>query len=130
MKRIYILAFWLLALHASSQNNLEGKRDYIWKFGTSRNVFPAGFIDFNNNPPLNSPSTQKIDFSRTDASISDTTGNLLFFTNGMFVADRNGNIMPHGDSINYGYLYDYIIHSEPSYSLNVTRKHECTVFGN
>lgn len=37
-----------------------------------------------------------------NASISDTNGKLLFYTNGLKVADRLGRTMPRGDSLNLG----------------------------
>jgi hypothetical protein len=36
------------------------------------------------------------------ASISDFSGNLLFYTNGEKVWDKNNNVMPNGDSLNIG----------------------------
>ena len=38
----------------------------------------------------------------TNGVISDSSGNLLFNTNGIFVADSAGNQMPNGDSLNPG----------------------------
>lgn len=36
------------------------------------------------------------------AFIAGTEGNLLFYSNGCAVANRNHDVMPHGDSINRG----------------------------
>ena len=36
----------------------------------------------------------------TDANICDTSGDLLYFTNGCYIADRNGNLLENGDSLN------------------------------
>ena len=75
-------------------------RNSIWAFGDS-----AG-IDFsNNNNPL--PITTAIRSRGSCASISDTSGNLLFSTNsraGMLgnttlVWDKNNNLLQSGDSI-------------------------------
>jgi hypothetical protein len=42
----------------------------------------------------------KFDF--TNASISDSSGYLLFYTNGLEVYDRNYQVMPNGDDLNPG----------------------------
>ncbi|HNQ00187.1 MAG TPA: T9SS type A sorting domain-containing protein, partial [Bacteroidia bacterium] len=51
-----------------------------------------------------SPDTQKVyrdmNFRQTSASISDTSGQLLFYTNGIYVANRNNALMLNGDSLN------------------------------
>ena len=41
------------------------------------------------------------------ANICDEEGNFLFFTNGIYVRDRNGNMMPNGDSLGH----DPILHA-------------------
>ncbi len=46
----------------------------------------------------------KLDF--TNASISDSSGHLLFYTNGLEVYDKNYNIMPNGDDLNPGTYAD------------------------
>ncbi|MFN0274662.1 MAG: T9SS type A sorting domain-containing protein [Chitinophagales bacterium] len=50
------------------------------------------------------------------ATISDSIGNLLFFTNGISIWDRNGIIMPHGDSLDIAQQQD-----EPYYGSSVTQ---------
>ena len=42
---------------------------------------------------------------RTNASMCDSNGKLLFYTNGFRVFNRNYKIMPNGDDLNIG---DYI----------------------
>ncbi|MEI6577725.1 MAG: hypothetical protein WCO63_16245 [Bacteroidota bacterium] len=112
MKLILLLSIWLLAFTASSQNISEAKRDYNWIFGRSYPPYKGSIINFNNNPATCNFFTQHLDILNTNGSISDTSGNLLFYTNGMFVADKNGNIMPHGDSLNFGSYYNSIM-SDP-----------------
>ncbi|MCE2963422.1 MAG: T9SS type A sorting domain-containing protein [Sphingobacteriales bacterium] len=43
-------------------------------------------------------------FELTNTSISDKDGNLLFYTNGTKILNRNYQIMQNGDSINAGYI--------------------------
>lgn len=87
MKR-FILMFVaaIFCHHAFSQ--YQGNN---WVFGDS-----AG-LDFSSNPP--SPWTSKISTLETAASISDNSGNLLFYTNGEKVWNKDNLIMQNGDSL-------------------------------
>jgi len=44
----------------------------------------------------------------TNANICDTDGNLLYFTNGCYIADRNGNMLMNGDTLSPCYYTDEI----------------------
>ena len=81
---LFIILFCVLHVVAQKQNN-------IWYFGNK-----AG-LDFNSNPPtgIQSPLTTV----EGTASICDPAGNLLFYTNGETVWDRNHDIMPNGNSL-------------------------------
>ncbi len=67
-------------------------QDKIWYFGDQ-----AG-IDFTGSMPvaLTDGALGSEDYS---ATISDNNGNLLFYTNGMTVWDKNHNIMPNGTGL-------------------------------
>ena len=45
-------------------------------------------------------------FQATVASICDTTGNLLFYTNGISIFGSDHKIIQNGDSINYGKIWN------------------------
>ncbi len=77
---------WVLGYHGQSYHPLQN------------NII----IDFFTTPPsINGLSLSTgMSFNATDASISDSTGNLLFYSNGIYVADASHNIMENGDSIN------------------------------
>ncbi len=75
-----------------SQNSSDIRRTYHWYFGNG-----AG-LDFSSGTPVpitNSPITAE----EGCASISDTCGNLLFFTDGDTVWDRNNNVMTNGTGL-------------------------------
>ena len=55
-------------------------------------------VDFNGPQPV--PITSQVSGTECSAAVSDTLGNLRFYTNGSDVWDRLGNIMPHGQNIN------------------------------
>jgi hypothetical protein len=90
------------------------KEDYYWLMGyqspigkpdTGYNVeFGNIEMDFNFQPinPLRKLTIS--DFNLTNTSISDKNGNLLFYTNGTKIFNRNYQIIQNGDSINAGYF--------------------------
>ncbi|MDX1913175.1 MAG: T9SS type A sorting domain-containing protein [Saprospiraceae bacterium] len=50
----------------------------------------------------------KMNFESTLGVISDSLGNLLFFTNGCYVADASGDTMSNGDGLNPGLVHDWV----------------------
>jgi len=77
-----------------------------WYFG-----WDSG-IDFNSGNPVAVVGTIKT--NEGGASISDANGNLLFYTNGLVVKDRNHNQMPNG--------FGLMGHSSASQSALIVRK--------
>ena len=89
-KNVWVLFFWLIYFNiipivVFSQNQ-------IWHFGER-----AG-IDFNTSPPTNITTGQMI-AQEGCSSISDNRGNLLFYSNGVRVWNRNHTIMPNGNGL-------------------------------
>lgn len=78
----------ILPLQAQFQNN-------VWCFGMN-----AG-LDFNSIPP--STFVSKLSIPEGSASISDPSGQLLFYTDGLSVYDRNHHLMPNGTGLIGGY---------------------------
>ena len=99
----------LLSLALLYSSILEGqKEDYIWLF-SNNSLIQEGKEAYGFNFNIRGPgfledyqSIVNIEFSGNNASICDAEGNLLFYTNGCHVADRNHNIMPNGSGINEG----------------------------
>ena len=54
-------------------------------------------LDFNGGAPL--ATTGPLEALEGTATISDQGGNLLFYTNGTTIWDRNGNVMPNGSGV-------------------------------
>jgi len=69
---------------------------------------PSGGVDLNfQNGILNITTLSRvIDYQRTVANISDVNGNLLFSTNGLIVADAQGDTMLNGAGLNPGSYAD------------------------
>lgn len=110
MKRISVfslmLFFCLTISHAQ-------KEDYLWLFGYSSDSttmeFGGSNIDFNTIPPDIHYQYREMNFGITNASICDADGQLLFYSNGISIANALGEIMENGDSINPGpYREDWV----------------------
>lgn len=87
----YIFMFFCVSIFAQGEAN-------IWYFGVN-----AG-LDFNTNPPtplLDLPTTEVFS-SEGCSTISDSNGNLLFYTNGEKVWNKNYQLMLNGDEL-YGH---------------------------
>lgn len=89
------------------------RHDNIWVlgyYGQSPHPDLGGiFMDFNQDSLLVYDVDTGMDFNFTDASICDAEGNLLFYTNGIYIADATHDVMENGDSINNAgltYLYE------------------------
>ncbi|NUO02854.1 MAG: PKD domain-containing protein [Saprospiraceae bacterium] len=80
------------------------KRDYIWLLGYDSNltnlIFGGTLIDFKYNPPLITYEYRDLNFERTNASISDAEGNLLFYTNGIAIHNYLNELIENGDGLN------------------------------
>jgi gliding motility-associated-like protein len=87
MKRIVFFWIILLPFLAFSQNEAA-----IWYFGQN-----AG-LDFNTGTPV-VLTNGLLDTFEGCATISDASGNLLFYTDGITVYDKNHNVMPNGNGL-------------------------------
>lgn len=83
---VFITSF-LLSASLFGQN-----RANIWYFGQE------AALDFNNGDPVPINTSNMIAESGC-ANICDTTGQILFYTNGKKVWDAKNNVMPNGDSL-------------------------------
>lgn len=82
------------------------KHDNIWLFGydSDANVEVAGgtVIDFSISPLGIYKENRDMDLDITNASICDSEGQLLFYTNGIYIANANHELMGNGDNLNPG----------------------------
>ena len=84
----------------------QNKQDYYWPFGFDETFINGFEFDFNERPFSPSERIGELGFDQMNASICDPEGNLLMYTNGCAVANRNHQMMPNGDSINAGIFFD------------------------
>jgi hypothetical protein len=61
-------------------------------------------FDFNYDPVQIGYDSISMNFSYTDVCLSDSSGKLLFYCNGVYVANATDEIIQNGDSINAGYV--------------------------
>jgi hypothetical protein len=99
MKNKLLLLFFLVS---GTSGVFAQKQGNVWMFGQ------GGALNFNTTPPtavwgsqVFSDPSQSGDYlySEGAASISDSSGNLLFYSNGEKTWNALNNMMPHGDSL-------------------------------
>ncbi|GAB4252286.1 MAG: hypothetical protein Kow0027_16890 [Saprospiraceae bacterium] len=102
------------------------KHDYIWLLGQAEqngpNAFGINVLDFNNDTLKMYERNFPIFFNVCNASMSDTNGNLIFYSNGCRINDASHQVMQNGDMLNpgqfwYGQLCDDTIYG----SYNITK---------
>lgn len=87
--------------HAEAQQGLNS----LW-LGGYGSVAPPPYggvdLDYQSGGLIVSTVSRDIGFRRTSANITDNSGNLLFSTNGAFIADAVGDTMQNGSGLNPG----------------------------
>jgi len=120
MTRFLITSFLLCAVLPfvfSQQAFVREKRDHIWMFGydtaiqtNARNTW----LDFNDMPVSTHQRVGTFSIDITNAGMCDIAGNLLFYTNGYVVNDRNHNVMENGTGLSPGDMTDdWLLYGEP-----------------
>ena len=101
--RFVLLVFACVSVHNAlyAQYPLDHKRDWQWRFGYDDGPPDWGLskVDFSSGAPVSTYDTVPFWFDFANASISDTSGQLLFYSNGARVANRFEQETPNGDSI-------------------------------
>jgi hypothetical protein len=109
MKTIFFLSFFFL-------NNLPAfaqKHDYFWVLGHNGGTD----MNFNTSPVTISFADRNVEMSVTNASICDSLGNLLFYTNGCKIFNMQNVVMENGNNLNPGYIHDnYCVEPFSSYT--------------
>jgi len=75
--------------------------DNMWLLGSNYGNGVAT-IDFYQGYPNIYSSSWDMNFAETFSSISDQDGDLLFYTNGIYIADATNDTMQNGSGLNYG----------------------------
>jgi len=83
----------------------QSKRDHVWLFGYDsesnevNSVFGGSVMDFNSTPPLIELDLRGMSFDATVASICDEAGNLLLYTNGVYIANAQGDTVANSTGL-------------------------------
>ena len=110
MKKTSFCLLFLIASQLSAQ-----KQDYNWIMGFDH-AGDAGaqlwLMDWKNDTLEREQITLPYSYFHNNASISDADGNLLIASNGCAVFNRNYEIMPSGDSLNWDQTYRELLRRE------------------
>jgi len=108
MSRLLIIAtmlFWGIVLNSQTVFQRE-KRDYIWLLGYDSNpeilTFGGTRIDFNASPPTVTYEYRDMNFEAAATSICDAQGNLLFYSNGIYLANYLHEPIENGMQLDAG----------------------------
>jgi len=109
MKKVAWIILAVLPLLMYAQPERDNLRDVKWMLGFASNDgtypdFGNTLIDFNQQPMSVSGIYTTMNFFETNTSVSDTAGNLLFYTNGFSLYDSTHQPMAGWDTLNPGYI--------------------------
>ncbi|MDX1912121.1 MAG: hypothetical protein SFV22_11570 [Saprospiraceae bacterium] len=117
--KLTLTIFYILS---SSLLFCQAKYDHVWtigsgKIGISPDSIPSGgvLMDFNATPPA--LTLHNYNIRRPTAFISDKNGQLLAYTNGCAILNREHQIMANGDTLNPGVVYDEFCNPNGDYPL-------------
>lgn len=105
MKTVILIAVLinLATFSASSQN-----RSTIWQLGrVNVSTGYSYFLDFSSSQVNTETIERKLKFFNTNASICDTIGQLLFYTNGVWIANKNHDSLFNSQAFNPGFSTDF-----------------------
>ncbi len=99
-------AFFVLLILSVFISKAQGVSN-IWLLGYAEftdqyTSSTKAIIDFNTGVPIISPMTRKMKFSATQGNISDSNGNLLMSSNGLWIANAINDTMLNGSGLNPG----------------------------
>nr|MBK9652141.1 hypothetical protein [Bacteroidota bacterium] len=97
---LLLISKTILAQQGISNNWIMG---YQAIFGNGHSA-----LNFYNGNVQVSKDSLPMDFRHTHANISDSAGNLLFYTNGYYIADATNDTMDNGSGINPGAYANFV----------------------
>ncbi len=105
MNKLVVIAISLSCFIQSEVYTQSNKQDYVWLFSSDPDTsigFESVIMDFNQAAENILQPVQNvipIQFSGSNASVCDSDGNLLFYTNGCQVVNKNHEVMPNGHEL-------------------------------
>src|SRR6187401_2943594 len=101
--RVTLLLFLLASNFLYAQQGISN----IW-FAGYNGGYGETRMDFITGQPIIDSFPIPMDFRHTSSTISDDQGNLLFYTNGVYIADATHDTMFNGSGINPGAYANYV----------------------
>jgi hypothetical protein len=107
MKKLY---FAFLVLLVVSTILSAQKQDNVWPGGL--NEYPGApqngnyLIRFDNGVPVVTPANLNANFESTVTALSDSAGQLLYYTNGCSIYNALGDTLKNGTGLNPGVIFD------------------------
>lgn len=92
----------------------QSKYDYHWTIGYDTSLLDPGgdviLMNFNSNPIITETikTVEKFSSEGATSTMSDTDGNLIFYTSGCYVVNAAHEIMENGDTITPGITQQYL----------------------
>ena len=107
LHKLYILLLIITALAPPSYLTAQDKVDQIWMLGGYGETLDwyngLVYFDFSTDPPVATEiEIPAISLRKCRANMCDSSGQLLFYTNGCSVQDKQHALMQNGDEINIG----------------------------
>jgi hypothetical protein len=99
VKKIKILLFCLCSLSTHAQNQGITNNCILGYESFSGAPYGHTIMNFYSGNPVISPDSLEMNLVRCAANISDASGNLLFYTNGYYIADASHDTMANGNNI-------------------------------
>jgi large repetitive protein len=107
-KSIRRIILFMLFLFINLGSTFSQGLNHTWLLGTDP-AFQMGRINFFSdslNLILESPPQRKMSFKGTQGNISDSEGNFLMSSNGVWIANANNDTMQNGSGLNPGSFVD------------------------
>src|SRR5918911_3202100 len=106
--RSFVIILFLGIFHSISYSQNRGN---IWLLGGNYSFTDYYTrLDFSNGFPDTLKDYRTMTMFNSNASICDTNGNLLFYTNGQWIANYNGDTVLNSEHFNPGYISDTFYH--------------------
>ncbi|MBA2407295.1 MAG: T9SS type A sorting domain-containing protein [Chitinophagales bacterium] len=103
MKKLLLVA--ALQLWCVQKKTFAQNRSNVWELSYQLFVPDCG-LDFSSGSPDTFSVWRNLDFFNTNASICDTTGQILFYTNGQWIANRDDDTLMNSEQFNPGWATD------------------------
>lgn len=95
MKKLLAIAFLtMISIHALAQDNL-----WLMGYQCCAPGFGGTDLDFSNGVLSVNSVNRNMWFNATNSTMTDASGNLLFYTNGVYIANANNDTMNNGSGL-------------------------------